>query len=268
MEAERGERPPHLDISGPKPDKPELMQPMVQLRSRISNECKDEGEWCVLANADCSMTYTMRHCRKHCYLCQLSEECNKQKPVDIGFMLDESNSVDVQDWQNVGKFTKVVAWAASFQKGLGRASIITFDTSSKLVAMFDKCYDYDCFARAVDDLRQHRGGTNIIEALNGGLYQMFKTSKGMRKKSEKIAVLITDGKDFGNDISIFKEVGKKYQERKIKLLIVGVGNVDRRMLKELVAEEKDFFVAENFDQLPKSIVSRIVEDVQGVCEGN
>merc|ERR1712136_253387 len=126
--------------------------------------------------------------------------------------------------------------------------------SPKLMISFDQYYDYDRFARAVDDLaflRQHRGGTNIIEALNYGLRRMFYTFMGMRKKSEKIAVLITDEKDSGNDISIYKEVGKKYQERKIKLLIVGVGNVDRRMLKELVAEEKDFFVAENFDQLPK-----------------
>ena len=197
----------------------------------------------------------------------VAEECKNRKPVDIGFMLDESGSVVSKDWKNTGKFTKVVAKAASIQKDLGRASIITFDSTSKLKITFDAHQIYDAFARAVDNLNQGGGGTNIIDALDKGLNEMFQTKNGMREKSEKIAVLITDGKDFGNGISIYKEVGKKYQERNIKLLIVGVGNVDREKLKELVKEKRDFFVAENFDQLLATVVTRIAENVQGVCEG-
>ena len=197
----------------------------------------------------------------------VAEECKNRKPVDIGFMLDESGSVKAKDWKNVGKFTKVISKAASIQKDMGQASIITFATSSKLSIRFDAYQEYDALARAVDNLRKHGGGTNIIDALNRGLNEMFQTKNGMREKSEKIAVLITDGND-SNSISIYKEVGKKYQERKIKLLIIGVGNVGVDKLKELVRDEKDFFVAENFDQLLNTVVSRIAENVQGVCEGN
>ena len=183
-------------------------------------------------------------------------------------MLDESGSVSSNDWKNTGNFTKVVAKAASIQKGLGQASIITFATTSKLKIAFDAHQNYDAFARAVDNLNKGGGGTNIIDALNRGLNEMFQTKNGMREKSEKIAVLITDGRDTSSPISIYKEVGKKYQEKNIKLLIVGVGNVDRVTLKELVKEERDFFVAENFDQLLATVVTRIAENVQGVCEGN
>ena len=194
----------------------------------------------------------------------VAEECKNRKPVDIGFMLDESGSVQPKDWKNTGKFTKVVAKAASIQKDLGQASIITFSTSSQLKIRFDAYQDYDAFARAVDNLSQSRGGTNILDALNRGLNEMFQTTNGMREKSEKIAVLITDGEDSHN----YKEVGKKYQERNIKLLVVGVGKVDKGKLKELVTEEKDFFVADDFDQLLNTVVTRIAENVQGVCEGN
>ena len=192
-----------------------------------------------------------------------SEVCNNRKPVDIGFMLDESGSVAAKDWKNTGKFTKVVAKAASIQKDLGQASIITFDSSSKLRIKFDAYQDYDAFAIAVDNLNQGGGGTNILDALNRGLNEMFQINNGMREKSEKIAVLITDGRGSNS----YKDVGKKYQERNIKLLVVGVGNVDRVKLKELVKEEKDFFVADNFDQLLNTVVTRIAENVQGVCEG-
>ena len=113
----------------------------------------------------------------------VAEECNNPKAVDIGFLLDESGSVKAKDWRNTGKFTKVVAKAASIQKDLGQASIITFDTTSKLRIRFDEHLDYDAFARAVDNLIQHRGSTNIIDALNRGLNEMFQTTNGMREKS-------------------------------------------------------------------------------------
>ena len=203
----------------------------------------------------------------------VAEECKVRKSVDIGFMLDESGSVKSKDWKNIGKFTKIIAEAASMNRDVERASVITFDDSSRLQIRFDTYHNHDAFARAVDnlDLKKVGGGTNIIDALNRGLNEMFLTSNGMRDTSEKIAVLITDGKDKResiNSTSMYNEIGKKYQERNIKLLIVGVGNVDREKLKELVKEKRDFFVAENFDQLLATVVTRIAENVQGVCEGN
>ena len=198
----------------------------------------------------------------------VADECNNRKPVDIGFMLDESKSVKAKDWKKAENFTKIVAKAASIQKDMGQASVTTFDKSSRLKIRFNEYQDYDAFATAVDNLKQHRGGTNIINALNKGLEEMFQTKNGMRDESEKIAVLMTDGKDKRKDISTYKEVGKKYQERNIKLLIIGVGDVDRDLLKELVRDEKDLFVAENFDQLLNTVVGHIAENVQGACEGN
>ena len=209
---------------------------------------------------------------------EVAEECKNRKSVDIGFMLDESGSVNSKDWKNIGKFTKVIAKAASIQKDVGRASVVTFDDTSRLKIRFDTYQNHDAFARAVDNLNQRRGRTNIIGALNRGLNEMFQTRNGMRDTSDKIAVLITDGKDFTtietnnrksiNSNSMYKEIGRKYQERNIKLLIVGVGDVDRDKLKELVKEENDFYVAENFNELLISVVTRIAENVQGVCEGN
>ena len=99
-----------------------------------------------------------------------------------------------------------------------------------------------------------------------GLDEMFQTRNGMRENSEKIAVLITDGKD-KNSISRYRQVAKTYRQRKIKLLIVGVGPVDRSKLKELVQDQGDFFVATNFNELLKTFVKGVAENVQGACKG-
>ena len=196
-----------------------------------------------------------------------AKECKAKKPVDIGFMLDESASVADEDWENTGKFTKMIAKAASMKNDIERVSVVTFDDESRLRIRFDEYHDHNAFARAVDNLDQGKGGTKIIDGLNRGLNDMFQTSNGMRDTSVKIAVLITDGSDNGTP-SEYKEMGRKYQDKNIKLLIVGVGSVERDLLKELVKDESDFFEAQNFDELLNSAVTRIEENIQGVCEGN
>ena len=181
-------------------------------------------------------------------------------------MLDESGSVSHENWLKEEQFTKVIAKEVEVGGQGGRASVITFNSNALLEIRFNSHLYYYSFARAVDRLHQRRGGTNIIGALNKGLAEMFQTRNGMREKSEKIAVLITDGVDF-NSISSYRQVAKTYRQRKIKLLVVGVGPVDRSKLKELVQDQKDFFVAKNFNELLKTFVKGVAESVQGACKG-
>ena len=182
-------------------------------------------------------------------------------------MLDESSSVSRDDWLKQEEFTKVIAKEVELGEQGGRASVITFDDYALLKINFNAHLNYNSFASAVDSLHQRRGGTNIIKALNKGLDVMFQTKNGMREKSEKIAVLITDGRDKLPNITSYQQVAERYRQRKIKLLVVGVGPVDTSKLKELVHDEKDFFIARNFTQLLKTVVKDVAEYVQGACKG-
>ena len=148
----------------------------------------------------------------------------------------------------------------------GRASVITFNSDALLKIRFNSHLNYNSFASAVDRLHQRRGGTNIIGALNKGLAEMFQTRNGMREKSDKVAVLITDGVDH-HDYSSYRQVAERYRQRKIKLLVVGVGQVNRNKLKELVQDKNDFFVDTNFNELLTTVVKGVAENVQGVCKG-
>ena len=185
---------------------------------------------------------------------------------DVGFMLDESGSVNSANWLKEEQFAKEIAKEVEVGDKAGRASVITFNSNSLLRIKFKDHLNYNSFASAVDRLNQRRGGTNIITALNKGLNDMFQARNGMRPESEKIAVLITDGRD-SNSISRYQQVAEQYRQRKIKLLVVGVGSVDRNKLKELVQDQKDFFVATNFNELLKTFVKGVAENVQGACKG-
>ena len=199
----------------------------------------------------------------HDHLISVFENCKK---YDVGFMLDESGSVSHDNWLKEEQFTKIIAKEVEVGVQGGRASVITFNSDSLLKIRFSDHLNYKSFERAVDSLHQQSGGTDIIRALNKGLDEMFQTRNGMRQESEKIAVLITDGSD-SNNIHSYRQVAESYRQRKVKLLVVGVGSVDRSKLKELVQDQRDFFVATNFNELLKTFVKGVAENVQGACKG-
>ena len=185
-------------------------------------------------------------------------------------MLDDSSSVSLNNWKKELEFTKIIADTATIKEEGGRASVITFSTNSYLKIKFSAHKNYNSFVRAVENLKQIKRGTNIPKALNLGLNSMFKTSNGMREKSEKIAVLITDGQDWprgSTTIQQYKNISKKYRDRKIKLLVIGVGPVEKNKLKQLVEDPNDLYIATNFKNLLKKFVKGVAESVQGACKG-
>ena len=186
-------------------------------------------------------------------------------------MLDESASVANVNWQKELEFTKIIANTATIEEKGGRASVITFSLNSNLRIKFNAHTNYDSFARAVGNLKQAKISTNIPKALNMGLNSMFQTSNGMREKSEKIAILITDGDDVppgSTTIQQYKNIAKKYRDRKIKLIVIGVGPVEKNKLKELVEDPNDLYIATNFRNLLTTIVKGVAESVQNPCKGN
>ena len=84
---------------------------------------------------------------------------------------------------------------------------------------------------------------------------MFTLENGMRSDSGKMMVLITDGVQ--KDDSKFEEIGKEYQDRNIKLVIVGVGYVDEESLRKLVASSEDLYISSNFDEVLEEVTENL-----------
>ena len=144
-----------------------------------------------------------------------------------------------------------------------RVSVMLFKGFSTLNIKFSKYKTHADFSRGVDNLPYSGGGTNIYRALRKALDQMFKSENGTRHESSKMMILITDGES--ND-SQFNKLRNEFQDRKIALLVIGVGNVNEHSLRKLVTDEKDLFIADNFDDLNKRYAKSVGQRLH-LCTG-
>ena len=185
----------------------------------------------------------------------------KSSVHDIGFALDVSGSVGKANWKKEKAFTITIAKFASISESSGRVSAITFDSRAYLRIKFSDYKTHKGFARAVDKLYYSNGGTNIYRALRKALDEMFKSRNGMRSHSSKMMILITDGQ---SGDSKFSKIKTEFQKKNIKLVVVGVGNVNKKSLRKLVSNDKDLFIAKNFDDLNKRLTKSVAHTI---CTG-
>ena len=174
-------------------------------------------------------------------------QCNPANTYDVGFVLDVSGSIGSRDWEVEKTFTKKLARVIDISPSGGRAGVVLFNSYAYTRIKFNTHNTYTAFAGGVDRLPFTGGGTSITWGLKIALSQLFQASAGMRTNSYKEVVLITDGRDWGS--TDYDSIARQYRSRGIKIIIIGVGNVDQRNLRRLVANSKDFYIANNFQQL-------------------
>ena len=188
-------------------------------------------------------------------------QCNSANVYDVGFVLDVSGSIGRSGWEIEKTFTKKLARVIDISPSGGRAGVVLFNSYAYTRIKFNTYNTYTAFAGGVDRLPFTGGGTSITWGLKIALSQLFQASAGMRSNSYKEVVLITDGRDWGS--TDYDSIARQYRSRGIKIIIIGVGNVDQRNLRRLVANSKDFYIANNFQHLDS-----FAENIgQTICNG-
>ena len=127
------------------------------------------------------------------------------------------------------------------------AAVTTFDNKASLGIKFQDHTTNDDFESALDTLLFTGGNTEIGIALDVALNEMFQEVNGMRLDSPKVAVLITDGdSNSAVDYAGFRNL---FRGAHIKLLVVGIGNVNENALLELVETPEDLLLVTDFAAL-------------------
>ena len=165
-------------------------------------------------------------------------------------------------------------------------SILQLDSSRNLIE-FSDLYDTKTYTKMVNKTIQgildnkkacDIGSTKIIKALDDSLNKMFQNSKGMREYVEQVAVLITDGRDAGEDTNEvteghpeylsyrqkYTEMAENFKQRKIKVVAIGVGEVNDEFLNILVQSPQYFIKADTFDILLNNLTD-LIGDI--ICKG-
>ena len=179
---------------------------------------------------------------------------------DFGFVLDCSGSVEGH-WDLEKSFVKQIVRQINISPNGGRAGITEFSTDAELKIKFSYHTSLAGFENQLDNLDHLAHGTTRIDrGLELALDAMFQESNGMRPNVTQNLVLITDAQQVGVDFEAFR---KRFNEQKIRVIVILVGNVRKDDIRHLVNVDSDLYIADDYDQL---ISDSFIQDIT-LCEG-
>ena len=189
-------------------------------------------------------------------------ECteNNRVKLDIGFVMDVSGSITKDGWEKEKMVAKQIAGLTTFGIDGTQAGVVTFETNAKIGIKLSDHVTKSSFESSLDRLHYSGGGTDILKGLDTALTQIFNPSNGMRADSKRVTVLITDGQD-GSTASQYEAMAKRFEQRGIRLKVIGVGNVNEKQLKLLVKDDSDLVHGDAMKQFLESDHGFNVNDI-------
>ena len=110
------------------------------------------------------------------------------KAVDLIFLLDSSESVKYENWNQVTKFVKHLC--DRFSLSLTRLAIIRYDSEAEIALPLTHFPDALSRDLAIDNIYYKTGGTRTDVALEKCIELIHSTEK---RKASQVMILVTDG---------------------------------------------------------------------------
>ncbi|CAF89812.1 unnamed protein product [Tetraodon nigroviridis] len=189
--------------------------------------------------------------------------CNHTKPVcekqkaDLVFLLDQSGSIQSDDYTTMKKFTIDLINKFQISRDLVHVGLAQFSSTFKDEFYLNKFFDEQAISAHIKDMQQEEGGTLIGLALNS-IRKYFEASHGSRK-AEGISqnlVLITDG-DSQDDV---EEAARLLRGLGVEVFAIGIGNVHDLELLQIAGTPENVFTVKNFDKL-EGIHQKVVDTI-------
>ncbi|XP_036436670.1 integrin alpha-X-like isoform X2 [Colossoma macropomum] len=204
---------------------------------------------CAEFNPDISLSQKLR---------PAFQECHVILPMDAVILFDDSFSISDEDFKRMIQFIKDIIKA--FIKD-DRAQVGVAKFSTQVSAVFN--FENYASKRDVDELMKgvlhSKGHTHTTSAIRFVLDSMFQESVGMRNRSQKLLVVITDGKS--NDKDPLDTVISQAKKRGITRFAIGVGREPSRDELEEIASSTDFvFTTESFSALA-NILNQLTQKI-------
>ncbi|XP_057176160.1 integrin alpha-X-like isoform X1 [Triplophysa rosa] len=196
------------------------------------------------------------------------QECHVIPPLDAVILFDDSGSITAENFQTMIKFIKTLI--AMFLDTRAQVAVAKFSTKVSAVFHFENFAVNRDPDQLMKDVTQEQGHTYTPSAIRFVLEEMFSVKVGMRSNSQKLLLVITDGKSndpgeqFNNVILLANKLG-------ITRFAVGIGKEYLLSELELIASSPQFvFETESFSALT-SILNQLKEkifSIEGTDTGN
>ncbi|XP_027131185.1 collagen alpha-6(VI) chain isoform X3 [Larimichthys crocea] len=189
--------------------------------------------------------------------------CNSTKPVcekqkaDLVFLLDQSGSIDPQDYITMKNFTTNLINSFKVSQDLVRVGVAQFSSTFQKEFYLNEFYTEQSISKHISDMNQSGGGTNIGWALDS-IKDYFKASTGSRisSKISQNLVLITDGES-QDDV---EDAADSLRKMGIEVFAIGIGDVHDLELLQITGTPERLFTVQNFGSLEK-IKQKVVDTI-------
>ncbi|KAF5891151.1 integrin alpha-X-like isoform X1, partial [Clarias magur] len=210
-----------------------------------------------------SDSFTHTHTHKPVF-----QECHKIPPLDAVILFDDSLSITAIDFGKMINFIKDVIRA--FTNPRGQVAVAKFSTQVSAVFNFENFAADRNADNLMSGVTHSKGNTYTPSAIRFVLREMFQEKVGMRNNSQKLLVVVTDGKSNDKNDN-FTSVIALANQREVTRFAIGVGNeYAREELQQIATEPRYVFEAPDFSSL-SSIVSQLTErifTIEGTNVGN
>ncbi|XP_074510381.1 collagen alpha-6(VI) chain isoform X4 [Sebastes fasciatus] len=182
--------------------------------------------------------------------------CEKQKS-DLVFLIDQSGSINPQDYTTMKKFTTELVKSFKVSEDLVRVGLAQFSDTFQDEFDLNQFYSEQVVTKHILDMQQRGGGTNIGSALDS-IRNYFEASRGSRRSAgvSQNLVLITDGES-QDDV---EDAADRLRALGIEIFAIGIGDVHDLQLLQITGTPKRLFTVQNFGSLEK-IKQKVVDTI-------
>ncbi|XP_051812885.1 collagen alpha-6(VI) chain [Acanthochromis polyacanthus] len=179
----------------------------------------------------------------------LSGDCKAAKFADIVFIVDESGSIGVANFQLVRAFLHSIVSRLEINQTRVRVGIVMYNDRPTAQVYLNTFNNKDELLKFIKILPYHGGGTNTGAALKFALESVFIKERGSRKDKgiQQVAVVITDGESQDN----VSQPATDLRRAGVTIYSVGVKDANKVQLVEMASHppNKHVFIVDTFAKL-------------------
>ncbi|XP_021352218.1 uncharacterized protein LOC110449589 [Mizuhopecten yessoensis] len=172
-------------------------------------------------------------------------ECSNTK-TDVVFLLDASGSVGSSNFILMKFFIKNITANLLLGPNAIQVGIVTFATVPRYEFWLNEHYGALTLNPAIDSIVYTNAGTYIAKGLQYVRDNALAAANGARADSEKVVILMTDGKSFDNSATIASTL----RNDGVLVACVGIGTgINTAQLNEIAYNSSYIFFAASFNVL-------------------
>lgn len=176
--------------------------------------------------------------------------------MDIGFVLDSSDSTTAQEYQHQKELVQTLASYYDISRENTRAGVIVYSDNAFTTVGLNSYKDLSVFKRAVGALPRLRGGNRKDKALITAR-RMFKIKRPQSltgtPQASRILVFLTEGAQTTavNMLPLERAV-HPLRKHGVRVVVVGIGRrVVHQELRSIAQDASDIYLASSLDDVDK-----------------